>query len=249
MGLLGVQVATIPFDTYILSLAPSAWYKFQDANFNTATNLTDSSGNAKHLPRLGASAVAVGAALRNTTTKSANLSTNGSTNNHWRDTGGIFTSISTNAAALSLIFSFKRTTIAALAFAKIIGWRQANASNLFCGMNEFGNDHTSMDITLSTTVAGQVEHWIGNSDLNTHIYGVTYGGSQIRIFRNGALVQGPTSVGAALTATVTPFEIGGTMSSGSSAHFLIDHVSIFNRKLTDTEMINAQLFYNAEKLP
>jgi len=245
----GNQSLITTFDAYIASLLPVAWYKFQDANYNTATSLLDSSGANRHLPRVGASAVATGAAMRSTTTKSATMDTNGSTSNYWSDTAFLLTGFASNATAMSLLFSFKRTQTTGLAFAKNLGWRGANSNSVLGIYDEFGNDHSSITIGMNTSAGALQEAWIGNLDTNTHIYGTTFGSSQYRHFKDAVLAWGPTTLSANMqTVASLPFQIGGTMSSGSAAHFRIDHVSIYNKRLTDAEMIAAQGLYNMEKL-
>jgi hypothetical protein len=241
----GVLQSNIPYDAYIASLSPVIWFKFQDVNYNTGTNLTDSSGNARHIARFGVSNISAGAAFRTTTTKSANMASVGSSSNGWGDNTNLVTGFVHGQTAWSYLFSLKRPTLAG-SYSKFLGWRTNNSTSVTASWSQFSSG-TGVVLGCSNSSGTDFENTQTNNDTDVHVYGATFGGSIWRRFKDASSL-GTTNIGTATvyTSAGSYLTIGGSMSSAGSANFMIDNFVLFNYQLSVTQMNNAMTYYMAE---
>lgn len=257
------QQAPVTFDSLVLGAAPYAYYDFQQ-DMSAGQQLLDRSGNARHLTAwVAGTGPSHGAAARSTTYRSAwwgstadgaPATRSGTTYCYHDPSGAVLHNVmfypgDTNQTRVTLMWSMKYEPSMGQ-FVKIIGWRDSNNSTRFVVYTQYpsGTGHTvEFRTALNHTTNIQYEYG-GNwtRDTNWHIATMRFdgGNSGSRSFFLDGVKQGEWATAYSGNnsiysgaATTSPFEFPGTFSSGGACYMKSDAVAMWDRAVSDADIL------------
>ena len=235
----------LSFEEVLTSLTPYASYDFQDG-YASGDTLTDNTGNGRGLRRNGATTLPNGPAFRSTTSKSCDMFTNASNSHYWKDQATNVVDIAKLATAISVTFSFKYDDITQ-AFGKVWGWRSSNASNVLSVLTAYPSG-TLLGANVSNASGTDLSIGVTNNDTNIHIYTITFGNSICKMYKDGAYVNQVNIGGTTLFNNGADFQFGGNTSLGNAVDMSTDHLSLWTRELSLSEVEDLHNAYMAELL-
>jgi hypothetical protein len=265
-----IQQQSVPFATLVMNSSPYAYYDMQQSW--SAGTLYDQSGNGRNITASN-NGPSVGAAARSTTTQCAwwgsitdgAPATRAGNTYFFNDVSGLVLDgvmdwpSDTNQTQITLMWSMKAEPSMAQ-FVKIIGWRASNSASRMTCYTQYptGTGHTvEFRTALNHTTNPQYEYY-GNwtRDLNWHICTMRFHGGDSgtkAFFRNGVGGSSPTAYPGnnsiyRQTAGTSQFTFPGNMSSGGACYMKSDVCVLWNRPLSDAEIVAMHNSYMAELL-
>ena len=223
----------LSFEEVLTSLTPYASYDFQDG-YASGNTLTDNTGNGRGLRRIGAATLPNGPAFRSTTSKSCDMFTNNSLSYYWADQATNVVDIARLATAISVTFSFKYDDLAQN-YGKVLGWRSSNGTNVLSVTTQYTSG-TTLGVNVSKTSGTDYGISAANNDTNIHIYTVTFGSSICKLYKDGAYVNQVNIGDTQLYGNAIDFQFGGSTSLGNAVDMSTDHLSLWTRELSLSEV-------------
>jgi len=234
------------FEVLLLASSPYAAYNFQQSDYSITAQLADITSNGRYLVRTGTNTLPSGPAFRSTTTKSCDFSVYNSNSDYWKDQTTPVLDVAGAATVFTLSFSHQYTDLTQQ-YNKVIGWRSSNSTNILSVTSGYTTG-TVLSFNVSNSSGTDLTVSFDPADTNVHIYTLTFGSSIAKLYVDGAY-HSQVNIGGtgALYDSTVAFQLPGSTSSPSGYEdYQTDHVAMWTRELSQSEVEAIQQAYIAE---